>query len=104
MELSELPLALIREYSRPRIGKEAREEYQRYVKHRGPDPAVLRAMLTPEGITAVREYTYDKDFVEKALLSCLYTPFSTRQAAVLRRLSAERDVDFKQEIQLLLKK
>ena len=101
MEFPEEILSHIRVYSRPRIGKEAREEYQRYVKRRGPDPAVLRAMVTPEGITVVREYNSDKEYVEQLLRSCLYTPFSTTRAAVLRRLSAERDADLETELQAL---
>jgi hypothetical protein len=99
MEFPEEILSHIREYARPRIGKEAREEYARYVKRRGPSAAVLRVMVTPEGITVVREYNSDKDYVEQVLRSCMYTPFSTTRAAVLRRLSAERDADLETELQ-----
>jgi hypothetical protein len=101
MEFPEEILSHIRVYSRPRIGKEAREEYERYVKLRGPALAVLRAMVTPEGITVVREYNSDKEYVEQLLRSCLYTPFSNTKAAVIRRLSAERDADLETELQAL---
>jgi hypothetical protein len=98
MELSELPLALIREYSRPRVSKEGREEYRRYVKLHGPSPAVLRAMVTPRGIEVVRGWNGDSEVIEEQLRHYLYTPFSTTKAATLRRIAAELKAEFEAEI------
>lgn len=103
MELSELPLSLIREYSRPRVGKEGREEYQRYVKLHGPSPTVLRALVTSRGVEVVRGWNGDSEVIEEQLRHYLYTPFSTVKAGRLRRIAAELKEEFDQEIRILEK-
>ena len=52
MELPDLPLALVREFSRPRVSKEARDEYAKV----GDWPDLKRVMVTPHAIAVVRAY------------------------------------------------
>lgn len=95
------PVALIHEYSRPRVSKEGRDEYQRYVKLHGPSPNVLKAMVTPRGVEVVRAWNGDSEVIEEELKHYLYTPFSTVKAATLRRIAAELKDEFDQEILVL---
>jgi len=52
MELPDLPLALVREFSMPRVSKEARDEYARV----GDWLDLKRAMVTPHAVAVVRAY------------------------------------------------
>jgi hypothetical protein len=90
MELPDLPLALIREYSQPRVGKEARAEYRKYVSLNGPSPAVLRKMVTPHGVSVVSNYNREAEAIEDLLLVYRVTPFRTTQSSRLRGLLNEQ--------------
>ena len=56
MEFPDLVLALIREFSRPRVNKEALEEYQKVVCEFGYWPSLKRKMVTLEAVVVVREF------------------------------------------------
>lgn len=61
MELPDLPLALVREFSRPRVSK-ARDEYAKAIQH-GFWPRLNRAMLNPHAIEIVRRYNETNDAI-----------------------------------------
>jgi len=84
MELPDLPLALVREFSRPRVSKEGRDVYQKYVNLYGPSPAVLRKMVTPHGVSVVAAYIYEHEVVEELLLIYGETLWSSTRGARLR--------------------
>ena len=56
MEFPELVLALIRDFSRPRVNKEALQEYLTVVRNIGDSPCLKRKMVTPEAVEVVREF------------------------------------------------
>ena len=56
MEFPELVLALIRDFSRPRVNKEALQEYRTVVRNIGDSPSLKRKMVTPEAVEVVREF------------------------------------------------
>ena len=70
MELPDLPLALVREFSRPRVSKEARDEYAKAIQHGfwliqlGHRSRLYRAMLMPHAIEFVRRYNETMDVIE----------------------------------------
>ena len=70
MELPDLPLALVREFSRPRVSKEARDEYAKAIQHGfrliqlGHRSRLKRAMVTPHAIEIVRRYNETMDVIE----------------------------------------
>lgn len=91
MELPDLPLALVREFSRPRVSKEGREVYQKYVALYGPSPSVLRKMVTSNGVSVVAAYIRERDLLKELLL--IYDeiiPFHSTRAARLRGVLNEQ--------------
>jgi len=84
MELPDLPLALVREFSRPRVSKEGRDIYQKYVNLYGPSPAVLRKMVTPHNVSVVAAYIHEHEVVEELSLIYREMPWQTTRAARLR--------------------
>lgn len=69
MELPDLPLALVREFSRPRVSKEARDEYTKAIQHGFWLAArswyrLERAMVTPHAIETVRGYNETMDAID----------------------------------------
>ena len=82
--------ALVREFSRPRVSKEGREVYQKYVNLYGPSPAVLRKMVTSHGVSVVAAYIREHEVVEELLLIYNETPWHTTRAARLREALNEQ--------------
>lgn len=90
MELPDLPLALVREFSRPRVSKEARDVYQKYVNLYGPSPAVLRKMVTSHGVSVVAAYIHEHEVSEELLLIYREVPWKTTRGARLREALNEQ--------------
>jgi hypothetical protein len=63
MELPDLPLALVREFSRPRVSKEARDEYAKVIQD-GFWPRLNRAMVKPRAIEIVLRYNETTDAID----------------------------------------
>lgn len=96
MEFPDVVLALIHEFSRPRVNKEALKEYVKVVRRvRNLDPSLKRKMVTSEAVAVVREFNRVSD-----LIQCLQiernevrTVQSTRAVdRLLLTASKERDV------------
>lgn len=90
MELPDLPLALVREFSRPRVSKEARDEYAKVILVYGPWPRLKRAMITPHAISVVRAYNRETELIEELELMFRETPLSTPRSARIREVLRER--------------
>ena len=90
MELPDLPLALVREFSRPRVSKEGRDVYQKYVNLRGRSRIVLQKMVTPHGVSVVAAYIREHEVSEELLLIYGEVPWQTTRAARLRGVLNEQ--------------
>lgn len=84
MEFPDLVLDLIHQFSRPRIGKEAREVYKNFVTRLGPCPAVLRKMVTPHAVALVDGYNRESEVIEELLVVYRETPWRSIRSAQLR--------------------
>ena len=69
MEFPDIVLALIHEFSRPRVNKEALQEYLkvvRRVRNMGNwAPSLKRKMVTPEAVDVVREFNRVSDLIQR---------------------------------------
>jgi len=90
MELPDLPLALVREFSRPRVSKEARDEYAKVILVYGPWPRLKRAMVTPAAIKVVRDYNLETELIEALELMYREIPLNTPHSARIRSTLRER--------------
>lgn len=90
MEFPDDVLALIREYARPRVSKEALVEYNKAIKIYGTWPRLKRAMVTPEAIEIVRAYNRETEVIEELQLLYEETPLSTTRSAHIRLMLRER--------------
>ena len=90
MELPDLPLALVREFSRPRVSKEARDEYAKVILVYGPWPQLKQAMVTPHAISVVRAYNRETELIEELELMYRETPLNTPRSARIREVLRER--------------
>ena len=65
MEFPDIVLALIHEFSRPRVNKEALKEYVKVVRRvRNMDPSLKRKMVRPEAVAVVREFNRVSDLIQ----------------------------------------
>lgn len=80
MELPDLPLALVREFSMPRVSKEARDEYARV----GDWPDLKRVMVTPHAIAVVRAYNDQAAKVEAIYVEYRKVYLLSAQAGEIR--------------------
>lgn len=70
MELPDLPLALVREFSRPRVSKEARDEYAKAIQQGfrliqlDHQSRLKRAMVMPHAVEIVRRYNETMDAID----------------------------------------
>ena len=90
MELPDLPLALVREFSRPRVSKEARDEYAKVILVYGPWPRLKQAMVTPAAIKVVRDYNLETELIEELELMYRETPLNTVRSVRIRSELRER--------------
>ena len=90
MELPDLPLALVREFSRPRVSKEARDEYNKIILVYGPWPRLKQAMVTPAAIKVVRDYNLETELIHELELMYRETPLNTPHSARIRSTLRER--------------
>lgn len=90
MELPDLPLALVREFSRPRVSKEARDEYAKVILVYGPWPRLKQAMVTPAAIKVVRDYNLETERIDELALMYSETPLNTPHSVQIRSELRER--------------
>jgi len=90
MEFPDLVLDLIRQFSRPRVSKEAREEYAKVILVYGPWPRLKRTMVTPAAINVVRDYNRETEHIDELELMYRETPLNTPHSAQIRRELRER--------------
>jgi hypothetical protein len=90
MEFPDLVLALIREYARPRVSKEARDEYKKVIKIYGKWPRLKQAMVSPQAVQVVRAYNSETDLIDELELAFRETPLNTPRSAQIRTMLRER--------------
>lgn len=86
MELPNDVLALVREFSRPRVTKEARDECRRA----GDCAALRHMMVTPQAIQIVRDYNNQNEKVRSIYaLYCSVSMFSAEAELLRKELDIE---------------
>lgn len=90
MEFPDLVLDLIRQFSRPRVSKEARDEYAKVIRVYGAWPRLKRAMVTPAAIKVVRDYNLETELIEELELMYRETPLNTVRSVRIRSELRER--------------
>ena len=90
MEFPDLVLDLIRQFSRPRVSKEARDEYAKVILVYGPWPRLKQAMVTPAAIKVVRDYNLETELIEELELMYRETPLNTVRSVRIRSELRER--------------
>ena len=90
MELPDDILDLIRQFSRPCVSKEARDEYNKIILVYGPWPRLKRAMVTPAAIKVVRDYNLETELIHELELMYRETPLNTPHSARIRSTLRER--------------
>lgn len=88
MEFPDLVLALIREFSRPRVSKEALQEYLKVVRTFGDWPSLKRKMMAPDAVSVVRKFNQVSDRI---------LDIESESKSIIRQLIQEQHEIYRQE-------
>ena len=85
MEFPEEILALIRQYSRPRVSQEALEDYRRLCETYGEQLDVKRKMVCPHVVDLVHTCNQTNDTIDELYVLYQEVPVMSRRYAEVRR-------------------
>jgi hypothetical protein len=82
MEFPDLVLALIREYARPRMDKEARDAYKQVIQVYGEWPMLKRAMLCSNVVDVVKTYNRETTLIDDLQILYRELPLSQKSTQI----------------------
>ena len=89
MEFPDLVLALIREFSRPCVSKEALQEYLKVVRTFGDWPSLKRKMMAPDAVSVVRKFNKVSDRI---------LDIESESQSIISRLIQEHQEIYQEEV------